>query len=137
MRCNQFVVSIDTKLMRWTNQERDRYDIFVGGLKDGKYVLELKEVRSIRSLEQNSFYWGVVIPTILDHLGERNTEENRLQIHEELLILFAPRVKGRLKDDLQVIRSKKMKVEEFSEYIENIIHYCVTEYGITFPEVER
>lgn len=44
------------------------YNLFVGSL-TGKVELTIKKVRKTRSLNQNAYYWAVVLKVISDHTG--------------------------------------------------------------------
>lgn len=101
-------------------------------LKDGlKLELSLKVFRYLRSLGQNNYYWGVVIPTIRawnkETTGESISPE---QVHAFNLIHIMgdePKIEevmGRQVVTLSIKSSSKMNTKEFSEFIEKIqAHY--------------
>lgn len=85
----------------------------------------------IRTMPQNSLYWSVYVKTIADHLGYFPSD-----LHEELKLLFNP------KDSKLVFGARvggtttRMNRKEFSEYLEKIKAWAMTEYQIVLPEPE-
>jgi len=52
---------------------------------EGKRVwIEIKQIKNRRSINQNSFYWGVMIPMIADMFREAGTLINNEDVHEFL-----------------------------------------------------
>ena len=86
----------------------------------------------LRTLPQNSLYWGVYIKIISEHLGYFPEE-----LHEEFKIMFNP------KDSILNLgqkyggSTKTMKRKEFTDYLDNIRIWAATEHEITLPEVEK
>ena len=55
-------------------------------MKPGTHVkITVQEDKDTRSIQQNKYYWGVVLPTIADHIGT-STES----LHEDMKIMFNP-----------------------------------------------
>lgn len=55
---------------------------FVRG-KDDWFVIEIQKSKQIRSLNQNRYYWGVVVKILSQHTGYTNDET-----HQELARMF-------------------------------------------------
>lgn len=103
----------------------------------GQYMtLELKQRKEKRNLDQNAFYWGVIIPEVRKYKLEQGDAMCEDEIHEELLNIFAPRQE---KVDMMgnpyncILRSSKMDVQQFSLYCTAIIAK-MAEFGHPIPQ---
>jgi len=93
---------------------------------DGKRVeVVVRKERSQRSNNQNSYYWGVVLPILGDYFGYEPDE-----MHEALKLKFlqigpcdVPTVKS----------TTKLNTTEFEEYLERIRRWAATEYSVQIP----
>jgi len=96
-----------------------------------EFVIKSNEKRSI---PENSFYWGVVLPTVSDHLGYTNDE-----LHEIFKSLFLSEVKyikmnnGQIREVRYAKSTASLKVFEFEQYLENIRTWSALELGISIP----
>lgn len=94
--------------------------------------IEYKPVKSKRSINQNDYYWGVVIPTIANYIGDFNKDT-----HETLLDIFAPKKEHANKITGEItfknIRSSEMTTAEFTEYLEKIFIFTETELNLNIP----
>lgn len=102
----------------------------------GKKVrISIEEAKTIRSLDQNSYYWGVIVPHVRKvrfDMGDPTTVE---QTHEDLLAQFAPSKEARkLNGETyeRPMRSKEMSVNEMSQYV-TAITACMAEFGHPVP----
>src|SRR4030042_1141557 len=71
-----------------------------------------------RTMSQNSYYWGVVVNEIANHIGE-STEET----HELLKEKFLPRRRIELlggKELEMPPSTRQLTVEAFAEYVEHV-----------------
>ncbi len=123
--------------------------IFRGKVKDGKlkldipqdYLVELSRLeghrieltiqkeRNTRTLNQNRYYWGVIIEILSDAFGY-DPEET----HEALKFKF---LKKHEDTDLVTVGSTaKLSTAEFAEYIDGIIRWASTEYRIVIPSAD-
>lgn len=92
---------------------------------NGPVEMTIKEKRATRSLRQNAYYWGVVIPILGGYFGY-DAEE----MHEALKFHFL-RVHTNI---LPTVRSTaSLNISEFIEYIDKVIHWAATEFSITIP----
>lgn len=79
-----------------------------------------------RSKQQNSYYWGVVIPIAGDEFGYDSEE-----MHEAFKILFLSRNED---GKPATVRSTvKLSTIEFNDYIEKCQRWCA-EQGIIIPD---
>lgn len=83
-----------------------------------------------RSLDQNRLYWALINILSLEVYGEHGWEE---YMHEEILEIYAPRVKSKLRGSLVPKRSKDMDVGEFVRLIEGVM-YEINSNGVTMTE---
>lgn len=110
----------------------DRWEAFKRTLKDGRYKLIVKPMKQQRTLDQNSYYWGVVLPTIADETGHDVNE-----LHDIFKQRFLQRktVTFNNKDYEVTGSSTDLSTQEFSEYIERIKAEMAL-FEIIIPEAE-
>lgn len=112
---------------------------------EGKRVqIELKPYHATRSKEQNGYYFGCVIPYVMDALNEIGIARHKLStesVHELL--------KGRfLKTDLatdewngefltEIGSTTDLNKLEFAEYIEEIRRWAAEYLSIDIPDPEK
>ena len=99
---------------------------------EGKRIeLTIRQERNVRSLNQNSYYWGVVIEILSDYFGYTPEE-----LHEELKLKFNPQPSKLDYDKTLGGSTAKLSTAEFTEYIERIIMWSSTEYQIIIPSAD-
>lgn len=101
-------------------------------LKPGKAILRLEEDRPQRSAQANRYYWGVVLALISEHTGYEVDE-----LHEYFKQRFNP-ARVSLGEDESVIggSTRKLDSKQFTEYVERIRRFAVTELSVTIPDAE-
>ena len=102
------------------------------------HQIEMTPVKSVRSLEQNAFLWGVCYKTILDH-GLREQGWQAEDIHEYFLgeHFGWKELRGFDRVRLKPLnRSSKLKTTEFSDFIA-YIQQKAAEMGIYIPDPEE
>jgi len=102
-------------------------------LPDGQYQAIIRKKRSVRSLNQNRYYWGVVLNLIADHTGQPADD-----IHEYLADLFLSEVKDiELAGVIRRVRTHptttKLNTEQFSQYIDSIRSWAAWELEVRIP----
>ena len=86
----------------------------------------------VRTVPQNKAYWAVYIKIIADHIGYFPEE-----LHEEMKIMFNPK-DSKLTPGARLGGSTtRMNRKEFSEYLEKIRVWAMTEHGIDLPEIGK
>jgi len=103
-------------------------DLFAGYLRSlsgKKVVVTVKQERKHRSLPQNNYYWGVVIPLLMDHTGYEKNE-----MHDAMRVKFLSiEEKG-----LMIVGSTtNLSTKEFMEYVEQITRWAAQEMGVVIP----
>ena len=101
----------------------------IGNLKPGDYKVYVCDDRPSRSLNQNAYYWSVVIPIIAGEIGYQKEE-----LHEALKIKFLPKeIKVKGKPYTIGGSTGKLNTKQFNEYLEAVIQMA-SELGIYIPE---
>lgn len=91
----------------------------------GFYVLEIKRSKDKRSLNQNKYYWGVIITLFAQHTGYTTNES-----HQELARLFL----GYDHDGKTFTRSTtELDTKEFEKYAEQCRFFMSENLGINVP----
>jgi len=74
----------------------------------GKEIsITIAEKKDKRNLEQNKFYWKVIVPHVREVRAKHGDMVGEDTAHEDLLFEFAPRLEGRcIKTDRQAANEK-------------------------------
>ena len=104
---------------------------------NGHYIVQLIE-KNQRSHNQNSYYWGCVIPLMQDGLTDSGWNELNTpsKVHEFLLEQFTRKeLVNHKTGEVKSIRvgSSELTTTEFNTYIEMIQHYASEYLGIIVP----
>jgi hypothetical protein len=122
------VVTKDGKLIL---DARGLFAGYVKRLANQAVTLTLKKASRPKSSNQLGFIFGVCYPVIAEELGYRLYEVE--EVHDALM----RRLRG-LKPEpnpLQLrVSLREMSHEQVSEYIEDLRHFAVTEWGIVIPD---
>lgn len=86
-----------------------------------------------RTIDQNSLYWALLTILAFEVFGEFHHEE---EIHEEILMLYSPRVDGPLTKKPVPKRSKELTTVEFSRLIEGLFKE-LAEHGVSLESSAR
>lgn len=102
-------------------QDRESFVNYIVGTFPHDSIVEIfvRKVSRIRSLPQNRYYWGVVIPAIMEWMGE---DWDKDQVH------FALKEKFLSKRDpdtglVVVTSTTELTIEQFRAYIDVIIRF--------------
>lgn len=106
-------------------------------LKEGRHQITIKDMRK-RSLPQNDYYWGVVVPMCRQGLYDAGYDEVKtsLDSHEVLKHLFLKKeVTNKSTGEVLTLdgSSKDLSIPEFNEYIENICKWAAEYLSIVIP----
>lgn len=108
-------------------------------LPDSRYRIRIEKANQ-RSLPQNSFYWGIVIPFVQDglkHLGHDITKE---ETHEFLKSKFNyyEIVNENTGECVSIPKStKRLSKIEFGEYIAKIQQFAAEFLNIVIPDANQ
>jgi hypothetical protein len=104
-----------------------------------KVLLKVKQYRKSRSNNQNSYYWGCCIPSIIGgmvDIGYPSHELNSEVVHELLKGKFLKKdlVSEQTGDVLQVTgRTKDLNTVDFMNYVDDIVRWAVEFLSISIP----
>lgn len=110
---------------------KDLFDSYVKRLANSPVTLVLKKTARAKSRSQLGFIFGCCYPVIAEELGYRQYEIE--EVHDALM----RRLRGLRPEPnpLQLrVSLREMTHEQVSEYIEDLRHFAVTEWGIVIPE---
>lgn len=105
--------------------------------KGGDFVVTLAKNSRKRSTSQNAWIWGVAYPLLADHLGYDHHEHERL--HYDLLSVrfgtkaVAPLLPGAPPRIEPQRTSSELTTKEFSDYMDWLVRYAATEFGVVIP----
>jgi hypothetical protein len=96
-------------------------------LKEGAaYILEIKEAKNKRSLQQNKYYWGVVVEIVAEHTGY-----NPHEAHQELAEMFLSYTHENGKRFVE--STTELNTLEFEKYTEKCRIWAASELQVTIP----
>lgn len=107
-------------------------------LQDGRYLVQIKSIKK-RSLPQNAYYWGVVVPLVKDGLnqaGYSDVKDNE-DAHEIMKYLFLKKkMRSDLNDDEIIIAGStaELKTKEFNAYLEEIWQWSAEYLNVQIPQ---
>lgn len=100
---------------------------------DAKYSVKIGLAKNIRSLAQNSAYWGVWLKTIAE-----STDHSAAVWHEVFKKLFIDAQVEEVNGIVVELRKSttKLSKKKFSEYVEHVHKYAAEELNIVLPPLE-
>jgi hypothetical protein len=122
-----FLGSVDRG--RLVLDDPSRFHAHLRGLDKKRVEVVVRRQRRIRSLDQNRYYWGVVVKMLADGFGYEPEE-----MHEALKFQFlrVPSAEGR---PLETVRSTaSLSTVEFMDYIAAVQRWAAAEYCICIPD---
>lgn len=106
-------------------------------LKDGRYIVKIDNFNK-RSLNQNAYYHGVVVPLVKDGLNEMGYKEIRTNedAHEVLKSMFLKKqIPNEHGEFIELNGSTaKLTTVEFMEFKEDIQQWAAEYLGINIPD---
>lgn len=106
------------------------------GVPNGRYKIEVSEINQ-RSLPQNRFYWGLVIPIIQQGIKHLGTDITKEECHEFLKSKFNCQelVNEDTGECVQLPRSTTaLSKEQFCEYISKIQQFAAEFLNVVVPD---
>jgi hypothetical protein len=105
-------------------------------MRDGEVLVSVSRKRASRSLQQNRWYWGVIVEILADHTGYSPDE-----IHEILKAKFIPKrlaisdQNGEIKGEF-VIGGTTTKLDKvaFGEFCESVRQWAADDLGVVIPD---
>lgn len=109
-------------------QVDERFFDYLKGLEGKDVEVVVRKKRSVRSVQQNRYYFGVVVQTLADHCGYTPEE-----MHEALKEKFL----GSERDERGLIRigsSAALSTDEFIQYTNRIVIWAAQDLGCYIPD---
>lgn len=119
-------------------KNKDFFIKYVSTLPDGEYILTLEKQKKKRSINQNRYYFGVVLPILLHHF--RQIGFNNIQTHEQVheILKFKFLKESIVNDDgtfLERIKSTtELSTSEFMDYVAEIQQWAAEQFDLDIPD---
>ena len=112
---------------------------------EGKNIkITIEKVNRTRSLNQNDYYWGVIVAMITNEFRELGNELDSQETHEFLRYKFLKVQKELINNEtgeietINLIRSTtKISTIEFEEYCESCRRFAVETLTLNIPDPTR
>lgn len=108
---------------------------FFNELKDGRYLITAKSIKR-RSLQQNAYLHGVVIPMVYE--GLRNNGFDEVRDHEDAkLIIKALFLKKKISNGIETIEiiqeTSKLTTIEMVQFVDEVIKWSAEYLNVQIP----
>ena len=133
-----FEGDIVSKKLKLFDHVKKAITLWVSTFKDGTHVdIIIRKHRKKRTLDQNAYYFGVVVPILADHFGHDNGDD----MHEDLKEEFNP-VPSKITPGKMIGGSTaNMSTEEFfsneTSYVNRICRWAAMEHGVYIPPPKK
>ena len=127
--CPVFSAVVDADgVLHFEPLERAQRQAHVRQFRNSKVVVTITRPKSIRSLDQNAWIWGVAYPVIAEAIGYDLHEHEDL--HYALVAkCFGEHFDKRVGAMVPNKRSSKLSTKEFSEYMEWLVRFAAIDLG--------
>ncbi len=112
------------------------FDLCLKTSPKGKYFLHLEKIYRKRSLNQNAYYWAVVVPIVKDGLFDVGYKLSLEQTHEYLKNEFLKQeITNEQTGEIKVINrsTTELKTVEFMEFIDSVIQWAAEYLSVKIP----
>lgn len=115
-----------------TMRNRASMELEIKKYDDCEVTIKIESLKNKRTINQNSYYWGVVLDTIAESTG--HTQE---ELHEVFKKMFLPKKFLLInKKEIQLDgTTTALSTDEFGKYIDRIIAEA-GQMGIAIPEAQ-
>jgi hypothetical protein len=117
---------------KFNRGEENRYHAYMHKIKeDAEMFIAMghKNKATVRSIQQNRYYWGVVVDLLAAYTGYLPEE-----MHEALKFKFLRIKRDKLPDTVK--STAGLSKDDFCEYIDSIQKWAATEMGVVIPDPE-
>lgn len=116
---------------------RDVYLDAFKNLKDGQYLITIKDVRK-RSLPQNSYYWGVMVPLIREALYYFGWDEIRTNMDAHNYIKSIHCIVEVINIQTGELRTREgstaeYSISEFNDFVERVCKWAAEDLELVIP----
>jgi len=116
---------------------RKRFDAEIQVLNGKQVEITIRKKRRTRSLEQNAYYWGVVVPMIRKGLNDAGWKFGLEQSHELMKAKFL-QIEIVNEDTGEIIKSigttTNISTSEMMDYIASVQQWAAEFLSITIPD---
>lgn len=117
------------------DSDRDKYQMWMDNFKPTDHLfvtVEKVTKRKARSIQQNSYYWGVVIELLTLEIYGSNDKISKQEMHDALRRKFLSfeNIKGLP----TMLSTTQLSTVEFEVYMESIRRWASSFVGIVIPE---
>lgn len=109
-------------------ENQDKFEIYIGTLA-GRVELTVKKFRKSRSVQQNRYYFGVVLKIISDHTGYE-TED----LHNHFKTHFLKKKVGKL---TSYYSTTKLDTLQFTDYLDKVIRFAEQRLDLNIPSPDE
>jgi len=118
-------------------KQRSNFLADVSKFKDGEYVITIEKLKSKRSLAQNSYYWGVVVPLVKYGLTDAGWRYTTDQVHEDLkrdfnIVEIVNERSGEIRRSIG--STTEMSKSEMMDYFAKITQWAAEYLSIQIPQ---
>lgn len=110
---------------------------YIASLKNSMLCFDIEKIRNTRTIKQNRYYWGVIVPMINNGLIELGNDVDIEITHEFLKCRFLSKKKVlSIEDELiefDAPSTRKLTIQEFSIYIESCINFASEYLNLNVP----
>ena len=118
-------------------KQRSTFVTDLKALADGDYILTVEKKKKKRSLMQNAYYWGVIVPLVKDGLKDTGYEVTTELVHEYLKSRFniVEIVNEHSGEILKTVGSTtEMSTSDMMAYFERIFQWAAEYLNMKIPE---
>lgn len=108
--------------------DREQFTQAFKPLEDTRVEVTVQKYRKSRSLQQNAYYWGVLIDILANYTGYEPDE-----MHDALRWQFLRVHRGNGLPDT-VKSTTALTTAEFEEYLEKVRRWAATDHSVYVPE---
>lgn len=117
------------------NNEQDKRELYnyLKQLKNTEYVVEIKEVKNNRSLNQNNYYWKCIVQVLSKELGYFNDEIHGILKTKFLSEYITIENKDNKIGVLKTNSTARLNTKQFELFTEQVRIWAISELGIKLP----
>jgi hypothetical protein len=108
--------------------EPERYLVWLSTLEGKKVELTVRKSQSLRSLQSNRYYWGVIIEILANHCGY-----DRDEMHEALKFKFLSDKRMDEKGLVKIGSTAALNTDEFINYTNRVVMWAATDLQVFIP----
>ena len=123
--------------LEFTRLNRQKFAESIACMPNGYAMVQVERMYRKRSLLQNNYYWGVMLPMVHEGLKDLGWELSLLQCHEWLMEKFSRETIQNEKTGEMVditVRSSEQSTVQMMAYFEAVSRFAAQELGVIVPQ---